>query len=187
MFLRGDCLARRFGGSVPWAGCAVKWFFPDWSTLEANSREMRGQPMKRSALAFAMILMTGSAMSAAGQAATEARSASKSATMSSSSVQSKSTLRCTGADGKTACTAEQARDVATGLATGKRMHKPYLVDVESVTLGQNGTLDCKQTNGSVCTHEQLSAVMDFTMSTHSHGGKSDLHVTWTVDTAGPTI
>ena len=128
--------------------------------------------MKRSALGFAMILMSGSALSAAGQAATGAKSASKPATMSSSSVQSKSTLRCTGADGKSACTAEQARDVATGLATGKRMHKPYLVDVESVTLGSNGTLDCKQTNGSVCTDEQISAIVDFTMSTHSHGTKA---------------
>jgi hypothetical protein len=143
--------------------------------------------MKRIAMAFAVILLTGWALTAVGQAAAGAKTGSKSATMAPSSAATKSTLRCTGADGKTACTAEQARDVATGLATGKRMHKPFLADVESVTLGPNGTLDCKQTNSSVCTHEQLSALMDFTMSTHSHGGKSDLRVTWTVDTAGPTI
>ena len=128
--------------------------------------------MKRSTVAFVMIVMTASALSAAGQAAAGTKSASKTAAMSSSSVQSKSTLRCTGADGKSACTVEQARDVATGLATGKRMHKPYLVDVESVMLGANGTLDCKQTNGSACTDEQISAIVDFTMSTHAHGTKA---------------
>ena len=130
------------------------------------------QTMKRGVLAFAVILVTGTALSAAGQAAAGAKSASKTATMSPSSVAATSTLRCTGADGKSACTEAQARDIATGLATGKRMHKPYLVDVESVSLGANGTLDCKQTNGSVCTDEQISAIVDFTMSTHSHGVKA---------------
>jgi hypothetical protein len=129
--------------------------------------------MKRSALAFAVILLAGWTLTAVGQAAAGTKTVSKSATMAQSSVQSKSTLRCTGADGKSACTAEQARDIATGLATGKRMHKPFLVDVESVTLGSNGTMDCKQTNGSVCTDEQISAIVDFTMSTHSHGRKAD--------------
>jgi len=128
--------------------------------------------MKRSALAFAVILVTGTALSAAGQAAAGAKTASRTATMAPSSVVATSTLRCTGADGKSACTEAQARDVATGLATGKRMHKPYLVDVESVSLGANGTLDCKQTNGSVCTDEQISAIVDFAMSTHSHGTKA---------------
>ena len=54
------------------------------------------------------------------------------------------------------------------------MHKPYLVDVESVSLGANGTLDCKQTNGSVCTEQQISAIVDFTMSSSFPRGKSQL-------------
>ena len=128
--------------------------------------------MKRSVLAFAVTLLAGWTLTAVGQAAAGAKTASKSATMAPSSVATKSTLRCTGADGKSACTEAQARDIATGLATGKRMHKPYLVDVESVSQGANGTLDCKQTNGSVCTDEQISAIVDFTMSTHSHGTKA---------------
>ena len=128
--------------------------------------------MKRSVMAFVMVLMAGAALSAVGQAAAGQKTANKTAVMSSSSVAAKSVLRCTSADGKSACTAEQARDVATGLATGKRMHKPYLVDVESVTLGSNGTLDCKQTNGSACTDEQISAIVDFAMSTHAHGTKA---------------
>jgi hypothetical protein len=96
-------------------------------------------------------------------------------------------LRCTAADGKSACTAAQVADINTGIMTGKRQHKPFLVDVESVSLGANGALDCKQTNGSVCTAEQLSAIVDFAMSTHSHGGKADIQVTKTVDKASPQL
>ena len=58
------------------------------------------QSMKRSALAFAVILVTGTALSAAGQAAAGAKTASRTATMSPSSVAATSTLECTGADGK---------------------------------------------------------------------------------------
>ena len=91
-------------------------------------------------------------------------------------------LRCTGADGKTACSAAQVADINTGIMTGKRQHKPFLVDVESVSLGQNGALDCKQTNGSVCTADQLSA--GIAASSQSGGG---IHVMKVVDKASPQL
>ena len=91
-------------------------------------------------------------------------------------------LKCTAADGKTACSAAQVRDINTGIMTGKRQHKPFLMDVESVSLGVNGALDCKQINGSVCTADQLSAVI--AASKQSGGG---IQVMKVVDKASPQL
>jgi hypothetical protein len=89
-------------------------------------------------------------------------------------------LKCTAEDGKSACTAAQVADLNQGIMTGRRMHKPFLVDVESVSLGPNGTLVCKQTNGSACSDDQLAAVI--AASKKSGGG---IQVMKSVDRASP--
>ena len=88
-------------------------------------------------------------------------------------------LKCTGADGKTACTEAQAADINRGIMTGRRMHKPFVM-VQGVTLGPNGTLVCKQTNGAACTEEQLSEII-----TVMSGGP--IHVMKTTDKASPNL
>jgi len=124
--------------------------------------------MKRSAIVAAAALLAGMGLLAS---APTARAAG---------------LKCTGADGKTACTAAQVADINHGILVGKRMHKPLLM-VKEVTLGKNGALLCTQTDGSACTDEQLSEVKEWAMSTHSHGGKSDIQVVKTMDKASPLL
>jgi hypothetical protein len=93
-------------------------------------------------------------------------------------------LKCTGADGKSACTAAQVADLNQGIASGKRMHKP-LTMVKEVTLGPNSTLQCTQENGSACTDEQLSEIMAVAASTHSAAGA--FHITKSIDKASPML
>jgi hypothetical protein len=99
---------------------------------------------------------------------------------------SSASLKCTGADGMSACTKQQVSDLNSGLATGKRMHKPYLADIESLTLRKSGGgLTCTQTDGSACTDDQLSAIIDLASSIHSSGG--EFHITKTWDSSSPKM
>jgi hypothetical protein len=91
-------------------------------------------------------------------------------------------LKCTGPDGKSACTAQQVADLNQGILVGRRMHQP-LAMVKGVSLGRNGSLMCTQMNGSACTEDQLSAVMALAPSTHSSGGT--IHIVREVDRASP--
>lgn len=88
-------------------------------------------------------------------------------------------LKCTGADGKTACTEAQAADINRGIVTGRRMHKPFVM-VQGVRLGPKGTLVCTQTNGAACTDEQLSEIISMMA-----GGP--IHVMKTTDKASPML
>lgn len=92
-------------------------------------------------------------------------------------------LKCSGPDGKTACTANQVAALNQGIATGRRMHEPLLADVKGVTQGKNGMLQCTQSNGSACTDEQLSAIIDLAASAHSKDGP--FHINKTVDSSSP--
>jgi hypothetical protein len=66
--------------------------------------------------------------------------------------------RCTGPDGKAACTAAHVKQLNDGMVTGRRVYKP-LEAVKAVSLsGPDGTLKCEQNNGSACTAEQLDAL-----------------------------
>jgi hypothetical protein len=93
-------------------------------------------------------------------------------------------LKCTGADGKTSCTAAQVADINRGIVTGRRMHKPLMM-VKEVGLGPNGMLQCTQTNGTACTDEQLSEIISVAATTHSGG--SAFHVMKTTDKASPIL
>lgn len=117
--------------------------------------------MKRNIRFVVMVLLVGAALLTVGPAAKAAG------------------LKCTGADGKTACTEAQAAEINRGILTGRRMHKPFLM-VQGVTLGPNGTLVCKQTNGAACTDEQLSEIV-----TVMAGGP--IHVVKTTDKASPNL
>lgn len=92
-------------------------------------------------------------------------------------------LKCSGADGKSACTANQVAALNQGVASGRRMHDPLLLTVKGVTQGKNGMLQCTQTNGSACSDDQLSAIVKLAGSTHSPDG--EIHITKTVDSASP--
>jgi len=94
-------------------------------------------------------------------------------------------LRCTGADGKTACTAAQVADIQSGLATGKRMHKPLLMDVDSVSLGSDGMLVCRKAGGGMCTDQQLDAIVSLSSSTNSPEGA--IHITKEIDKSSPML
>ncbi len=68
--------------------------------------------------------------------------------------------KCTGPDGKTACTAAHVKQLNDGMATGRRQHQP-LETVKSVSLAKpDGTLACTQNDGTACTAEQLDALND---------------------------
>jgi hypothetical protein len=69
-------------------------------------------------------------------------------------------LACRSADGQSACSAAQVRDLNSGMSSGKRQHKPLMM-VDSVSLSSDGMLTCKQTDGTACTDEQLQAVQQF--------------------------
>jgi len=94
-------------------------------------------------------------------------------------------LRCTGADGKTACTAAQLQDLQTGLSSGKRMHKPLLMDVDSVSLGSNGMLVCRKAGGGMCSDDQLDAIVSLSKTTKSSGGA--ITITKTQDMSSPSM
>lgn len=120
--------------------------------------------MKRIVNALAIVLMIGLAMQGAGFAAAAA-------------------LKCAGANGKSACTAQQVADLNAGITSGKRMHKPFLMDVKGVTQGKGGTLVCVQDNGSACTDQQLSAVISLAATTKSSDGA--IQITKTQDMSSP--
>ena len=84
---------------------------------------------------------------------------------------SAASLKCTGADGATACSAQQVSALNQGISAGKRMHKPFLLTVKGVTQGANGSLVCSQDNGSACTDQQLDAIVGLAPSTHSSDGE----------------
>jgi hypothetical protein len=68
--------------------------------------------------------------------------------------------KCTGPDGKTACTAAHVKQLNEGMATGRRQHQP-LETVKSVSLAKpDVTLACTQNDGTACTAEQLDALND---------------------------
>jgi hypothetical protein len=100
-----------------------------------------------------------------------------------SAVTSGGGLQCTGADGSSACTAQQVADVNQGILVGRRMHKPYLATVKGVTQGPGGTMGCTQDDGSACTDEQVSAVISVASTTHSSDG--EIHIVKEVDQASP--
>jgi hypothetical protein len=123
--------------------------------------EERSIQMKRNIRFVAMVVMVGAGLLTVGPASKAAG------------------LKCTGADGKTACTEAQAADINRGITAGKRMHKPFAM-VQGVRLGPNGTLLCKQTNGAACTDEQLSEIVSVMA-----GGP--IHVMKTTDKASPNL
>jgi hypothetical protein len=66
--------------------------------------------------------------------------------------------KCTGPDGKTACTAAHVNQLNDGIVTGRRVYKP-LEAVKAVSLASSdGTMKCEQNNGTACTTEQLDAL-----------------------------
>jgi hypothetical protein len=68
--------------------------------------------------------------------------------------------KCTGPDGKTACTAAHVKQLNEGITTGRRQHQP-LETVKAVSLAKpDGTLACSQNDGTACTAEQLDALND---------------------------
>jgi hypothetical protein len=92
-------------------------------------------------------------------------------------------LKCTGADGKTACTAAHVAAVNDQIVTGKRMHKPALMEVRGVTQGKNGMLVCTQNNGSACTEDQLDAIVAACAS----GKHIEFSISKTMDSASPSL
>lgn len=65
--------------------------------------------------------------------------------------------KCKGPDGA-ACTDAQVKDLASGFASGKRIHKP-LATVRNVSLASSdGTLKCEQNDGKPCTEDQVKAL-----------------------------
>jgi hypothetical protein len=121
--------------------------------------------MKRIGIALAVALLAGLAFQAVGYAAG---------------------LQCTGADGKSACTAKQVSDLNAGIVTGKRMHKPLLMSIQSLTPRKaGGGLTCTQDNGSACTDEQIDAIISLASSTHSSDG--EIHITKTMDKSSPMM
>jgi hypothetical protein len=161
--------------------------------------------MKRIATALAMILLMGSvlqtmgqvlkgskassgaepavAQPAAAQPASPAPLTSRKAGGEPLAVASGGALTCTGADGTSACTDQQVYDLNQGILTGRRMHKSYLMNVKGVTQGSSGSLECTQDDGSVCTDEQVSAIISLASSTHSNDG--EFHITRTLDKSDP--
>jgi hypothetical protein len=147
--------------------------------------------MKRIVTALAMVILFGSALQTMGQAkggskapSAPAQAAPAKAASPPASAASSATLTCTGADGASACTAQQVRDLNSGLASGKRMHKPFLADIESLTLRKaGGGLTCTQTDGSACTDDQLSAVIELASTLNSSDGA--IHITKTWDSSSP--
>ena len=130
--------------------------------------------MKRIAT-FAMIVLVASALQAMGQAAAAGKPGGMAATAA---------MKCTGANGKSACTAQQVADLNSGIASGKRQHEPLRL-VRGVTLGRNGTLQCTQNNGSACTEQQIAAIMAIAPSTHSKDG--EIHIMKEVDKSSPLM
>jgi hypothetical protein len=114
---------------------------------------------------MAMVLLAGSALLAIHQPAFAA------------------SLKCTGADGKTACSMQQVNTLNQGVVTGRRMHKPFLADVKGVTQGPNGTLVCTQMNGAACTDQQLDAIVQLAPTTHSSDG--EIRIFKEIDKASP--
>ena len=69
------------------------------------------------------------------------------------------TIKCKGPDGK-ACTSANVSEIMSGIASGKRIHKPLAIaEVKSVSLaGADGSLTCTQNNGQPCTEDQVKAI-----------------------------
>jgi hypothetical protein len=129
--------------------------------------------MKRIAT-FAMIVLVASALQAMGQAAAAGKPG-QAATAA---------MKCTGSDGKSACTAQQVTDLNSGITSGKRQHDPLRL-VRGVALGRNGTLQCTQNDGSACTEQQIAAIMAIAPSTHSRDG--EIRIVREVDRASPLM
>ena len=83
---------------------------------------------------------------------------------------SAASLKCTGTSGMS-CSAQQVAALNQGIASGRRMHKPFLMTVKGVTQGSNGSLMCTQDNGTACTDQQLDAIVALAPSTHSSDGE----------------
>jgi hypothetical protein len=144
--------------------------------------------MKRIGIALAMVILFGSALQVIGQAkggtkpAAAAPQAAPAAAPAATS--SGAALKCTGADGVSACTKQQVYDLNSGLATGKRMHKPYLAEIEGLTMRKaGGGLTCTQTDGSACTDDQLDAIIELASTTNSSDGAIVITKTW--DSSSP--
>lgn len=105
--------------------------------------------------------------------------------LSVSQIANAASLRCVGADGKTACTAAQFSDLQTGLATGKRMHKPLLMDVESISEGKDGTIVCRKAGGEQCDDKIVDAIVQLGSSTKPTA--APFHVVKTTDSASPNL
>jgi hypothetical protein len=161
--------------------------------------------MKRIATALAMVLLIGSALQTMGQAkaggkatpgaepaaaepahaapAAAAPLTSRKAGGEPLAVASGGALTCTGADGTSACTDQQVSDLNHGIMTGRRMHKPYLMNVKGVTQGSPGTVECTQDDGSACTDDQVSAIISLASTTHSSDG--EIRIVREIDKATP--
>jgi len=121
--------------------------------------------MKHNAVNATMVLLVGAGILTMGQAAHAAG------------------LTCTGADGKSACTAEHVAAVNDQIVTGKRMHKPALMDVKGVTQGKNGMLVCTQNNGNECSSDQIDAIVAACAS----GKHISFTITKTMDSTSPKM
>jgi hypothetical protein len=107
--------------------------------------------MKR--ILIAMALPLAAALQMMGQAAPKSTPKGQSPAAATETV-----AKCTGPDGKTACTAAHVKQLNDGMATGRRMYQP-LEAVKAVSLASSdGTLKCEQNNGAACTTEQLDAL-----------------------------
>ena len=120
--------------------------------------------MKRSIVLPAILLLAGMAFLAMGQSASAAG------------------LKCAGAGGKSACTAAQIASLNAGIASGKRMHKPFVMDIDSVSAGANGTLVCRKAGGGMCTEQQIDALVE-----QSKTISSEIIITKTRDMSSPSL
>lgn len=69
-------------------------------------------------------------------------------------------LACRNADGQSACSDAQLRDISTGVCSGKRQHSPVSMGLSLKITSPDGSMVCTQSDGKACSDEQLQAVVD---------------------------
>jgi hypothetical protein len=158
------------------------------SSAAQAKQNRRFKKMKRG-MFLCVAVVCAAAIPAMGQAASGAKTGNKAggagqAAAASVAAPSTAGLKCTGADGATACTAAQVSDLNHGILVGRRMHQP-LAMVQGVTQGSNGQLKCTQTNGSACTDAQLSAVIEVAGENQTKSTSGEIRIVREVDRATP--
>lgn len=108
-----------------------------------------------------LVLMIAIAALALAQSKTPGQ-AQKSA--QKSAAKTEATIQCTRADGKP-CNSGDVAEIAQGMATGRRVHKPFLAEIKSVTGNPDGTLVCTQNNGQPCNQDQVKALDEVAAAT----------------------